>query len=468
MSKANKPKFFENVQIIDIAEEGKGVGKADDFVLFVDKAVPGDVADVQVYRSKKNFGEGKITELKQASEYRTQAFCEHFGTCGGCKWQHMTYEAQLKFKQKSVVDALSRLAKINVEGIMPIVPSPADRYYRNKLEFTFSNKRWLYDGENKEDGTLNMNALGFHIPGRFDKILDVNHCYLQAEPSNSLRNEIRDFTIQQGYTYYDLRNHSGMLRNLVVRTSSIGEIMVIVVFAYAEQSEIDNLMSHIDARFPEITSLLYIVNQKKNDTIFDQDVVAFKGPEYIHEEMNGIKFRIGPKSFYQTNSVQALRLYEITRDFAGFKGDELVYDLYTGAGTIANFVAGHVREVVGVEYVPTAIEDAKVNSAINNITNTKFYAGDMKDVLVADFVAEHGKPDVIITDPPRAGMHPDVVARLMEIEAPKIVYVSCNAATQARDLLVLKEKYDTVKIQPVDMFPHTQHVENVVLLVLRD
>ncbi|WP_121811536.1 23S rRNA (uracil(1939)-C(5))-methyltransferase RlmD [Mucilaginibacter kameinonensis] len=468
MSKANKPKFFENVQIIDIAEEGKGVGKADDFVLFVDKAVPGDIADVQVYRSKKNFGEGKITELKQASEYRTTAFCEHFGTCGGCKWQHMTYEAQLKFKQKSVVDALSRLAKINVEGIMPIVPSPADRYYRNKLEFTFSNKRWLYDGENKEDGTLNMNALGFHIPGRFDKILDVNHCYLQAEPSNSLRNEIRDFTVQQGYTYYDLRNHSGMLRNLVVRTSSTGEIMVIVVFAYAEQSEIDKLMSHVDARFPEITSLLYIVNQKKNDTIFDQDVIAFKGPEYIHEEMNGIKFRIGPKSFYQTNSVQALRLYEITRDFAGFKGDELVYDLYTGAGTIANFVAGHVREVVGVEYVPTAIEDAKVNSAINNITNTKFYAGDMKDVLVADFVAEHGKPDVIITDPPRAGMHPDVVARLMEIEAPKIVYVSCNAATQARDLLVLKEKYDTVKIQPVDMFPHTQHVENVVLLVLRD
>ncbi|WP_413669531.1 23S rRNA (uracil(1939)-C(5))-methyltransferase RlmD [Mucilaginibacter sp. Mucisp86] len=467
MSKANKPKFFENVQIIDIAEEGKGVGKADDFVLFVDKAVPGDIADVQVYRSKKNFGEGKITELKQASEYRTTAFCEHFGTCGGCKWQHMTYEAQLKFKQKSVVDALSRLAKINVDGIMPIVPSPADRYYRNKLEFTFSNKRWLYDGENKEDGTLNMNALGFHIPGRFDKILDVNHCYLQAEPSNSLRNEIRDFTIQQGYTYYDLRNHSGMLRNLVVRTSSTGEIMVIVVFSYAEQDEIDKLMSHIDTRFPKITSLLYIVNHKKNDTIFDQDVIAFKGPEYIHEEMNGIKFRIGPKSFYQTNSVQALRLYEITRDFAEFKGDELVYDLYTGAGTIANFVAGHVREVVGVEYVPTAIEDAKVNSAINNITNTKFYAGDMKDVLVAGFVAEHGKPDVIITDPPRAGMHPDVVARLMEIEAPKIVYVSCNAATQARDLLVLKEKYDTVKIQPVDMFPHTQHVENVVLLVLR-
>lgn len=380
----------------------------------------------------------------------------------------MDYTGQLKFKQKSVADALGRIAKIDVDGIMDIVPSPEDRYYRNKLEYTFSDKRWLYDGENKEDETLNMNALGFHIPGRFDKILDVKHCYLQAEPSNTLRNSIRDFVIAQGYSFYNLRNHEGALRNLIVRTSSTGEVMVIVVFAYVSEEEINKLMNFIDAGFPEITSLLYIINQKKNDTIFDQDVIAFKGPEYIHEEMNAIKFRIGPKSFYQTNSIQALRLYEITRDFAGFKGDELVYDLYTGAGTIANFIAGHVKEVVGVEYVPTAIEDAKVNSAINNITNTKFYAGDMKDVLVADFVAEHGKPDVIITDPPRAGMHPDVVNRLMEIEAPKIVYVSCNAATQARDLLVLKEKYDTVKIQPVDMFPHTQHVENVVLLVLRE
>ena len=467
MNKVAKQKFFEDVRIIDIAEEGKGVGKTDDFVLFVDKAVPGDVVDVQVYKSKKNFGEGKIFNLKQASEYRTTPFCEHFGTCGGCKWQHMTYEAQLKFKQKSVADALGRIAKIDVDGIMDIIPSPADRYYRNKLEYTFSDKRWLYDGENKEDEALNMNALGFHIPGRFDKILDVKHCYLQAEPSNDLRNSIRDFVIEHGYSFYNLRNHEGALRNLIVRTSSTGEIMVIVVFAYVEQEDIDKLMNFIDAGFPEITSLLYIINQKKNDTIFDQDVIAFKGPEYIHEEMNSIKFRIGPKSFYQTNSIQALRLYEITRDFAGFTGNELVYDLYTGAGTIANFIAGSVKEVVGVEYVPTAIEDAKVNSAINDITNTKFYAGDMKDVLVADFVAEHGKPDVIITDPPRAGMHPDVVARLMEIEAPKIVYVSCNAATQARDLLVLKEKYDTVKIQPVDMFPHTQHVENVVLLVLK-
>jgi len=465
----NKPdKIFENVAIIDIAEEGRGVGKTDDLVLFVEKAIPGDVADVLVYRSKKNFGEGKIINLQKPSEHRVQAFCEHFGTCGGCKWQHMTYAAQLQFKQKSVVDALTRLAKIDVEGMLPIVPSPEDKYYRNKLEFTFSNKRWLYDGENRNDEPMDMNALGFHIPGRFDKILDVHHCYLQADPSNAIRSSVNEFAKREGYSYYDLKAHEGALRNLIIRTASTGELMVIVVFAYADQEEIDKLMAFVDKTFPQITSLLYIVNQKKNDTIFDQEVIAYKGPEYIHEQMDDIKFRIGPKSFYQTNSVQAKKLYEIARDFAGFTGDELVYDLYTGAGTIANFVAGYVREVVGIEYVPSAIEDAKINSAINNITNTKFYAGDMKDVLVPDFIAQHGKPDVIITDPPRAGMHPDVVARLMEIEAPKIVYVSCNAATQARDLLVLKEKYDTVKIQPVDMFPHTQHVENVVLLALRD
>lgn len=467
MNQLAKQRFFEDITIIDIAEEGKGVAKSDDFVIFVDKGVPGDVADVEVYRRKKNFGEAKITELKKPSEYRTEAFCEHFGTCGGCKWQHMTYAAQLKFKQKSVADALTRIAKIDVDGMTPIVPSPADKYYRNKLEYTFSNKRWLTDGENRTDEELNMNALGFHIPGRFDKILDIHHCWLQAEPSNTLRNRIRDFVIEHDYRFYDLKAHSGTLRNLIIRTSSTGETMVIVVFAFADEQEIKQLMGFINGEFPEITSLLYIINQKKNDTIFDQEVVAYKGPEFIYEEMEGIKFRIGPKSFYQTNSVQAIKLYEIARDFAGFKGDELVYDLYTGAGTIANFIARSVKEVVGIEYVPSAIEDAKINSAINNISNTKFFAGDMKDVLAADFVAEHGKPDVIITDPPRAGMHPDVVNRLMEIEAPKIVYVSCNAATQARDLLVLKEKYDKVKIQPVDMFPHTQHVENVILLVLR-
>lgn len=465
-------KVFENVTVIDIAEEGKGVGKTDDFVLFIEKAVPGDVVDVEVYRKKKNFGEGKIVALKQPSQHRTTPFCEHFGTCGGCKWQHMTYEAQLQFKQKAVSDALSRLAKIDVSGMMPIVPSPEDRYYRNKLEFTFSDKRWLYDGESRDNEELDMNALGFHIPGRFDKILDVMHCYLQADPSNQLRNSIRNFARQHQISFYGIKAHTGSLRNLIIRTSSTGELMVIVVFGFADQEEIDKLMAFVEQDFPQITSLLYIVNQKKNDTIFDQEVITWKGADYIHETMvnnkgQTIKFRIGPKSFYQTNSIQALRLYEITRDFAEFKGDELVYDLYTGAGTIANFIAANVREVVGVEYVPDAIEDAKINSGINNIANTKFYAGDMKDVLNADFVITHGKPDVIITDPPRAGMHPDVVNRLMEIEAEKIVYVSCNPATQARDLLVLKEKYDVVKIQPVDMFPHTQHVENVALLHFR-
>jgi 23S rRNA (uracil1939-C5)-methyltransferase len=470
MGRSNKgkpDKIFEDIEIIDIAEEGKGVGKTDDFVLFVDKAIPGDIADVLVYKSKKNFGEGKILNLKKPSDYRVEAFCEHFGTCGGCKWQHMTYPAQLKFKQKSVSDALSRIAKIDVQGMLPIIASPKDKYYRNKLEFTFSNKRWLMDGEARPEEHINMDALGFHIPGRFDKILDVHHCYLQADPSNAIRNSIDEFAKRNGYSYYDLKAHTGALRNLIIRTSSTGELMVILIFAYATDEEVETLMNFVAETFPQITSLMYILNQKKNDTIFDQEVIAFRGPEYIHEEMEGIKFRIGAKSFYQTNSEQAYKLYQITRDFAGFTGNELVYDLYTGAGTIANFIAGQVKEVVGVEYVPSAIEDAKINSQINNITNTKFYDGDMKDVLVPEFIAQHGKPDVIITDPPRAGMHPDVVARLMEIEAKKIVYVSCNAATQARDLLVLKEKYDTVKIQPVDMFPHTQHVENVVLLVLK-
>lgn len=467
MRKTANYTLIEGVTVIDIAEEGKGVGKADDLVLFIEKAVPGDVADVEIYRKKKNFGEARIKNIVKASEYRTTPFCEHFGTCGGCKWQHMTYPAQLQFKQKTVADALGRLAKIDVSYIMPIVGSPEDRYYRNKLEYTFSDKRWLNDGENRETETLDLNALGFHIPGRFDKILDINHCYLQADPSNELRLSLRDFAKQNNISFYNLKNHEGALRNLVIRTSSTGELMVIVIFAYVSEEEAKMVMDFVETSFPEITSLLYIINQKKNDTFFDQDVISWKGPQYIHEGMDEIKFRIGPKSFYQTNAIQAKKLYEIARDFAGFTGTELVYDLYTGAGTIANFVAKHVSKVVGVEYVPSAIEDAKINSQINNITNTDFYAGDMKDVLDAEFVNTHGKPDVIITDPPRAGMHPDVVARLMEIEAEKIVYVSCNPATQARDMLVLKEKYDTIKIQPVDMFPHTQHVENVMLLKLR-
>ncbi|MDA9555529.1 23S rRNA (uracil(1939)-C(5))-methyltransferase RlmD [Pelobium sp.] len=459
--------ILTGLTITDIAEEGRGIARAEDLVVFIEKAIPGDVVDANIYRKKKKFAEAKINKLVKPSEDRVDAFCTHFGVCGGCKWQHMNYAAQLKYKQKSVLDALQRIAGLDVAIAEEILPSAQDKYYRNKLEYTFSNKRWLTaeDGEVNED--TEMNALGFHVPLRFDKILDIQHCYLQANPSNDLRNNISDFAKKNNISFYDLRAHEGALRNLVIRTSSTGELMVIVIFAYPEEGQVRLLMDYTQSAFPQITSLLYIINQKKNDTFFDQEVLVYNGRGFIYEEMEGLKFRIGPKSFYQTNSLQAYELYKITRDFADLKGHELVYDLYTGTGTIANFVAKKAKKVVGVEYVPSAIEDAKVNAQINNIENTVFYAGDMKDVLNADFVKENGKPDVIITDPPRAGMHPDVVERLMEIEAQKIVYVSCNAATQARDLIRLKEKYDLVRIKPVDMFPHTQHVENVVLLNLK-
>jgi 23S rRNA (uracil1939-C5)-methyltransferase len=469
-----EPIRIQGLSIIDIAEEGKGVGKADELVIFVDKAVPGDVVDVRLVKKKKNFAEAVIENLQQPSNYRVDPFCSHFGTCGGCKWQHMDYDSQLRFKYKNVEAALQRLGKVDTTAMEPILGSASNRYYRNKLEYTFSNKRWLstndmqFEAEDRE-----MNALGFHVPLRFDKILDIEHCYLQAEPSNSLRLRVRAYALQHGLSFYDLRNHEGALRNLIIRTSSTGEIMVVVVFAYAVQDQIDGLMEHLKVSFPEITALLYIVNQKRNDTIFDQKVITYAGRDHIFEQMlvnesgGVVKFKIGAKSFYQTNSDQAYELYKITKEFADFKGDELVYDLYTGAGTIANFVANNVKQVVGIEYVPTAIEDAKFNAALNGINNTLFYAGDMKDILTAPFIAAHGKPDVVITDPPRAGMHADVVARLLEMEAEKIVYVSCNAATQARDLALLSEKYDVLRIKPVDMFPHTQHVENVVLLKIR-
>ena len=458
--------ILPNLEIIDIAEEGKGVAKADELVVFVDKAVPGDVVDVRLVKKKKNFAEAVIEELHTASPFRTDPFCQHFGVCGGCKWQHMQYDAQLNFKYKNVEAALQRLAKVDTTSMEPILGSAENKYYRNKLEYTFSNKRWLDKVDMDDRDDLELNALGFHVPGRFDKILDIQHCYLQAEPSNTFRNQVRAYALRTGLTFYDLRNHEGNLRNLIIRTSSTGEVMVAVIFAYVEQSEIDGLMEYLKVNFPEITSLQYIVNQKKNDTIFDQDVVTYAGRDHIFEEMDGLKFKIGIKSFYQTNSAQAHELYKITRDFAGFTGNELVYDLYTGAGTIANFVARNVKQVVGIEYVPTAIEDAKFNSQLNGIDNAIFYAGDMKDILTADFISAHGKPDVVITDPPRAGMHTAVVERLLEMEAEKIVYVSCNAATQARDLALLKEKYQVARIKPVDMFPHTQHVENVVLLTL--
>ncbi|MBC7744178.1 MAG: 23S rRNA (uracil(1939)-C(5))-methyltransferase RlmD [Flavobacterium sp.] len=468
-------KFLQNIQVVDIAEEGKGIGRFDDMVIFIDNAVPGDVLDVEIMRRKKKFYEARIQLIVKPSEYRNEPFCQHFGACGGCKWQHMDYAAQLIFKQKSVSDALQRLAKVDVSGMEPILPSTATRYYRNKLEYTFSNKRWLTDEDmlNRDESATEMNALGYHISGRFDKILDIVHCHLQADPSNDIRNSLKDFALTNGISFYDLRAHQGALRNLIIRNSTTGEMMVIVVFAFADEAQIKMVMEFLKESFPQITSLLYIQNQKKNDTIFDQQVLIYSGPDHIFESMPAgkpenptLKFKIGAKSFYQTNSAQAHELYKIARDFADFEGGELVYDLYTGAGTIANFIAADVKEVIGIEYVPTAIEDAYINSEINNISNTKFFAGDMKDVLNAGFIQLHGKPDVVITDPPRAGMHTNVIERLLEMEALKIVYVSCNAATQARDIALLKEKYAVTRIKPVDMFPHTQHVENVVLLTL--
>ncbi|TCK82888.1 23S rRNA (uracil(1939)-C(5))-methyltransferase RlmD [Albibacterium bauzanense] len=459
---------IDNVEIIDIAEGGKGVGKAEDLVLFIQHAIPGDIVDVEIQKKKKSFAEANVLELKKPSLHRTEAFCKHFGVCGGCKWQHMTYDAQLLYKQKSVEDALTRIGKVDTSSIETILPSENTTYYRNKLEYTFSNQRWLTPEEISSNEEFERNALGFHVPLRFDKILTIDHCYLQADPSNAIRNLLSDFAIRKGISFYDLRRHEGALRNLIIRNTSIGELMVIVVFGYPEGDNIKDVMSFLQASFPEITSLLYIVNQKKNDTIFDQDIHVYAGRDHIFEAMAELKFKIGAKSFYQTNSLQAHELYKITKDFAGLNGTELVYDLYTGAGTIANFVAKDARKVTGVEYVPTAIDDAKINAEINGIENTAFFAGDMKDILNDEFIALHGKPDVIITDPPRAGMHPDVVDKLLEIGADRIVYVSCNAATQARDLTVLTQKYEVSRIKPVDMFPHTQHVENVVLLTLKN
>jgi len=466
-------KRLTDIAVIDIAEEGKGVGKTDDLVIFIEKAIPGDVVDVELIRKKKNFAEAKIIDVKQPSTHRMDAFCSHFGVCGGCKWQHMDYGAQLVYKQKSVDNALTRIGKVDTATMEPILASEKTKYYRNKLEYTFSNKRWLTSADIASNEVHEMDALGFHVPLRFDKILDIEHCYLQRDPSNNIRNALRVFTLENNISYYDLRSHEGALRNLMIRTATTGDLMVVVVFAYPTEEQVALVMDFLKKSFPEITSLQYIVNQKKNDTIFDQEIILYAGRDHIFEEMplpdsaERLKFKIGAKSFYQTNSEQAYELYKITKDFAGLKGNELIYDLYTGAGTIANFVAGQAKQVIGIEYVPSAIEDAKLNAQLNGITNAIFYAGDMKDVLTPAFMQQHGKADVVITDPPRAGMHADVIARLLELEAPKIVYVSCNAATQARDLALLTEKYAVKRIKPVDMFPHTQHVENVVLLELK-
>ena len=454
-----------------MAAEGKAIAKVNDLVIFVPYVVPGDVVDLQIKRKKNKYAEAEAVNFHEYSSTRAVPFCQHYGICGGCKWQVLPYAEQIKYKQKQVEDNLRRIGKIELPEISPILGSAKTEFYRNKLEFTFSDKRWLTYEEVKQEVKYDqMNAVGFHIPGAFDKVLAIEKCWLQNDISNRIRNAVRDYAYEHNYSFINLRSQEGMLRNMIIRTSSTGELMVIIICKIVEDSEMTlfkQLLQYVADTFPEITSLLYIINNKCNDTINDLDVYVFKGNDHIFEEMEGLRFKVGPKSFYQTNSEQAYNLYKIARDFAGLTGNELVYDLYTGTGTIANFVSRQACQVIGIEYVPEAIEDAKVNAEINGIDNTLFFAGDMKDMLTQEFINEYGRPDVIITDPPRAGMHQDVVDVILFAEPKRIVYVSCNPATQARDLQLLDVKYKVKAVQPVDMFPHTHHVENVILLELR-
>jgi len=457
--------LLEDILITDIAAEGKAIAKVNDLVIFVPHAVPGDVVDLQIYRKKRRYAEGRVIRFKSYSEIRETPFCEHFGICGGCKFQNLPYREQLKYKQKQVTDNLDRIGKIDLPEISPILGSEKTCFYRNKLEFTFSDKRWLTEAEVRSGNAFtDMQALGFHIPGMFDKVLDIRKCWLQADVSNQIRLEIKRFCIENNYSFFNLRNQYGLMRNLIIRTSSTGEIMLIVVFFENDEEKIDALLKHIADVFPQISSLLYVINAKANDTITDQNVMVYKGSDCIYEEMEGLRFKIGPKSFYQTNSEQAYNLYKITRSFAELSGNETVYDLYTGTGTIANFIARCANRVIGIEYVPEAVEDARQNSILNETDNTLFFAGDMKDMLTSDFINRYGRPDVIITDPPRVGMHADVVKSILQAAPERIVYVSCNPATQARDLNLMDEFYKVTAVQPVDMFPHTHHVENVVRL----
>jgi 23S rRNA (uracil1939-C5)-methyltransferase len=467
MRKRKKLPLFSKVAIENIAAEGKCVARVDNKVIFVENVAPGDVVDLRITKDKKSYLEGTPTKFHKLSEVRTEPFCPYFGTCGGCKWQSINYEVQLTYKKQQVIDNLERIAKVEIPAVEDIIPSLNTQYYRNKLEYTFSNKRWLSQNDIDSGAELDKNALGFHIPKRFDKVVDIDHCFLQSDPSNEIRNAVRDFAKGQKFEFFDLVKMQGLMRNLIIRTANTGEIMVIVQFGRNEKESIDKMMNFIIERFPKITSLFSIVNTKGNETFHDLEMNLWYGRLYILESMEDLKFKVGPKSFYQTNSEQSFELYKIARNYAGLGGDEVVYDLYTGTGTIANFVAKSAKKVIGLEYVPEAIEDAKENSEINSITNTDFYAGDIKDLLTEDFLAFHGKPDVIITDPPRAGMHEDVIKMLKKAAPAKIVYVSCNPATQARDLAMLDDLYKVEKVQPVDMFPHTYHVENVVLLKKR-
>ncbi len=468
MGRSNRKKpFLEKVLIADVGAEGRAIARVDDMVVFTTHVVPGDVVDIQVTKKRKNYMEGNVVAIREYSKERTDAFCKHFGVCGGCKWQFLPYDRQLFYKQKQVADQLRRIGRVELPEIMPILGSANTTYYRNKLEFSFSNRRWLTADEiGTELEIADMNALGFHVPGLFDKIINIEKCWLQGDPSNDIRNFIREYALDNSLEFYDIKNGAGFLRNIIVRTATTGELMVIISFFREDEKARQQLLDSLLERFPQISSLMYVINEKRNDTITDQEIILYHGNDHIFEEMEGLKFKIGPKSFYQTNSEQAYELYKVARNFAQLTGNEVVYDLYTGTGTIANFVARQSKQVVGIEYVPEAIEDAKVNAALNGIGNTLFYAADMKDLLTADFIAEHGQPDVIITDPPRAGMHTDVVETILNAGAKRIVYVSCNPATQARDIQLLSEKYKVTAIQPVDMFPHTHHVENVVLMEL--
>ncbi len=469
MRRKNKRRTFEHVEVVDAGAKGKSVGKAPDGrVIFLSNAVPGDVVDVMTTKKRKAYFEGIATHFHTLSEKRTTPQCEHFGVCGGCKWQHMAYEHQLHFKQKEVENNLKRIGNIELPQITPILGSKKQYFYRNKMEFSFSDSRWLTQEEIDSMTPIeDKNALGFHIPGMWDKILDVKKCHLQADPSNAIRLEIRNFAIENGLSFFNPRTQKGLLRTMMLRTSSTGEIMLLIQFRDDDKEKRELLLNHLVQKFPEITALLYVINQKQNDTIYDQKVICFAGSDHIFEEMEGLRFKINAKSFYQTNSEQAFELYKITRDFAGLTGNELVYDLYTGTGTIAQFVSKNAKKVVGVESVPEAIEDAKTNAKNNTISNVDFYVGDMKNVFNQEFIDEHGLPDVVITDPPRDGMHKMVVEQLLLAAPRKIVYVSCNSATQARDLALLDEKYKVIRVQPVDMFPQTHHVENVVLLEKR-
>lgn len=464
MGKKKSFPIIQGVEIVDIAAEGKAIAKIDGMVIFVPFVVPGDVVDVQIIKKRKSYMEASPLTIHKFSDLRRKPACEHFGICGGCKWQNLDYTQQLFYKEKQVSDNLIRIGKLDIPQIMPIVKSDNEYFYRNKLEFTFSDNRWLTKEEIETGDEFERRALGFHIPEKFDKILDIHKCWLQRDPSNAIRDEVKKFALANDFSFYKLRDQQGFLRNLIIRTSTTGDLMVIVCFASENIEHRIMLLDHLGKTFPEITSLMYVINEKVNDTITDQEVIPYSGKDHILEKMEDLHFKIGPKSFYQTNSEQAYKLYCITREFADLTGNETVYDLYTGTGTIANFVASKTNKVIGIEYVPEAIEDAKVNAGLNNIGNASFFAGDIKDVLNQEFIRTNGRPDVIILDPPRAGVHPNVIESILYTMPKRIVYVSCNPATQARDLAFLKDEYNITMVQPVDMFPHTHHVENVVRL----